>query len=221
MCCATPENRHNGQEEQASSLRVLTVFILSESFSVLIHSLGLNPLARMRAGQLILIMLIGSSISSIISLKNATRDIQSISHGPEEPYKTHLISRSLIAPGYCTADQYRAFFVALNEVAVWSAICVEKLHTAGDQAMSRVWSIFRNVPRTLESRLILHRRYNSLINEIRVLGVGQALFFCAPFHAPQCQGHGRLTDLNRAAQTVAIVSRLLQGFVAVICHNCS
>lgn len=151
------------------------------------------------------VLLIGFTVSTSIPSNGMLSDLKAMSLRPKDVPPSNIQSRSAIYVQTCTAQELRAFHVAMNEVAIWSIICYQKLHEAPDFDMSLVWSVFRYVPQSLESRLLIHRRYGSLIRETASMVHGHVRFTCGRDDWIECRGGSRLMSLNEWAQTITLV----------------
>lgn len=96
--------------------------------------------------------------------------------------------------------------IALNEVVAWSDITLAKLHTADEAAMPIVWRVFSRTPQTMASRLVLMRRYSSVIREVSNINEGSVMLVCWQPGMRACRVRNWTIDRRSAEQVLVLVS---------------
>lgn len=154
---------------------------------------------------MVYILLVGYTVSSLVPFEGTSPNLQSTPHDSRDGHVVHITPRSAVWLQTCNMQERRALLVALNEVAVWSLICVQRFRFATDPDMSLVWSVFRHVPQDIASREIMERRYTNLANEIETMGYGHVRFACGRQDWMECENNPRILGLNLETQTIVLV----------------
>lgn len=140
-------------------------------------------------------------------------DLPSVFDNVTQKGSSKVNARSVIDFSTFDDNKYRSFLVALNEVAVWSAITVQRLNIGAQEDMDFVSNVLDTDFQDVNERLILQRRYDALRVEILYIGAGHIRFMCSLDEERDCAGNDSLIRTSRLLQTMIIVCHRLSSAV--------
>lgn len=147
------------------------------------------------------------------SFKNDQNDQQRYRLMPNTPNTdmAGLASRTHIDSGSCNENQKRLVQLTLIEVQVWSEASVERIQVDPqnpDDGLS-LRRCFGDVEMTEVMKVVLKRRYQSVISEVERLAAGRVLLTCAEVSWERCRLGGRrlLMDSYSRINTLILCPR--------------